>query len=147
MGGALYAIQLLRALLSESGGSIAWPRLVDAFTLATQPALMQQHTKSADAARVTAWSRRWNESPPPGSLLTAIETLGAGNLKAEPYDDTWIISLRDAPTQSAAEDVTYDAWLALRVLGSAPAVPQAIPTLVIAEFDDWTTRMEAQLVA
>jgi len=147
LAGQLYAIQLVRALLAESGGSIAWPRLVDAFTLATQPALMQQHTKSADAVRVTAWSRRWNETPPPGSLVTAIETLGAGNLKAEPYDDTWIISLRGAPAQSAAEDVTYDAWLALRVLGVASAVPQANPTLVIAEFDDWTTRMEAQLVA
>ncbi len=147
LAGQLYAIQLVRALLAESGGAIAWPRLVDAFTLATQPALMQQNTKSADAARVTAWSRRWNESPPPGSLVTAIETLGAANLKAEPYDDTWIISVHGAPTQSAAEDVTYDAWLALRVLGVAPAVPQANPTLVIAEFDDWTTRMEAQLVA
>jgi hypothetical protein len=79
-------------------------------------------------------------------LVTAIETLGAGNLKADPYDDTWIISLRDVPAQSLAEDVTYDAWLALRVLGVAPAVPQANPILVIAEFDDWTARMEAQLV-
>lgn len=147
LAGQLYAIQLVRALLAESGGSIAWPRLVDAFTLATQPTLMQQHTKSADAARVTAWSKRWNETPPPGSLVMAIETLGTGNLKADPYDDTWIISLRDATAQSSAEDVTYDAWLALRVLGVAPAVPQANPTLVIGEFDDWTTRMEAQLVA
>ena len=147
LAGQLYAIQLVRALLAESGGSIQWSRLVDAFTLATQPALMQQHTKSADAPRVTAWSKRWNETPPPGSLVTAIETLGTGNLKADPYDDTWIISLRDALAQSSAEDVTYDAWLALRVLGVAPAVPQANPTLVIAEFDDWTARMEAQLVA
>jgi len=147
LGDQLYAIQLVRALLSESSGSIAWARLVDAFTLATQPALMRQHTKSIDAARVTAWSKRWNESLAPGSLVTAIETLGANNLKADRYDDTWIISLRDKTPQSSAEDVIYDAWLALRVLGPVPAIPQANPTLVIAEFDDWTTRMEAQLVA
>ena len=147
LGGQLYPVQLVRALLAEAGGSIAWPRLVDAFTLATQPALMQQHTKSADAARVTAWSTRWNESPPPGSLLTAIETLGAGNLKADRYDDTWMISLRGSPAQSSAEDVTYDAWLALHVLGPATSVALKTPTLVIAEFDDWTKRMEAQLVA
>lgn len=145
LGGQLYAIQLVRALLTESGGSMTWPRLVDAFTLATQPSLMQQHTRSADAARVTAWSRRWNESLLPGSLLTAIETMGAGNLKADRYDDTWMISLRGTVAQSAAEDVTYDAWLALHVLG--PASSQKISTLVIAEFDDWTKRMEAQLVA
>lgn len=145
LGGQLHAIQLVRALLTESGGAMTWPRLVDAFTLATQPSLMQQHSKSADASRVAAWSRRWNESLLPGSLLTAIETMGAGNLKADRYDDTWMLSLRGMVSQSAAEDVTYDAWLALHVLG--PASSQKISTLVIAEFDDWTKRMEAQLVA
>lgn len=145
LGGQLYAIQLVRALLTEAGGAMTWPRLVDAFTLATQPSLMQQHTKSADASRVTAWSKRWNESLLPGSLLTAIETMGTGNLKADRYDDTWMISLRGTVAQSAAEDVTYDAWLALHVLG--PASLQKISTLVVAEFDDWTKRMEAQLVA
>lgn len=145
LGGQLYAIQLVRALLTEAGGAMTWPRLVDAFTLATQPSLMQQHTKSADASRVTAWSKRWNESLLPGSLLTAIETLGAGNLKADRYDDTWMISLRGTVAQSAAEDVTYDAWLALHVLG--PASSQNISTLVVEEFGDWTKRMEAQLVA
>jgi len=147
LGGQLYAVQLVRALLAESDGTLAWPRLVDAFTLATQPSLMQQRTKSADAVLVTAWSRRWNESVPPGSLISAIETLGTGNLKADPYDNTWVISLRSAATQNAAEDVTYDAWLALRVLGPVPDVSQANPTLVIPDFDDWTTRMEALLVA
>ncbi len=147
LGGQLYTIQLLRALLAESGGSMVWPRLVDAFTLATQPSLMQQHTKSADAARVTAWSRRWNESVPPGSLIAAIETLGAGNLKADRYDDTWMISLRSTPAQRIADDVAYDAWIALHVLGPASSAAKSSPTLVIAEFEDWTKRMEAQLVA
>jgi hypothetical protein len=66
-------------------------------------------------------------------------------LKADRYDDTWMISLRGTVAQSAAEDVTYDAWLALHVLGTASS--QNISTLVVEEFGDWTKRMEAQLVA
>lgn len=147
LGGQLYAIQLVRALLVESGGSMTWPRLVDAFTLATHPALMQENTKSADAARVIAWSRRWSETLPPGSLVTAIETLGAGNLKVERQAGIPRISLRQAPSQSAAADIAYDAWLALHVLGPAPTAQQVTPSLVIPEFDHWTTRMESLLVA
>lgn len=147
LGGVGYALQLVRELLNESGGALAWPRLVDAFTLATQPALMAQLTKSADAARVEAWTNRWNESLPPGSLLTAIEQLGSNNLVAERADGTWIIRLKDGPKATASKHASYDAWLALRVLGPAPALPSAQPTLVIAEFDDFTRRMEALLVA
>ncbi|MCC7168733.1 MAG: hypothetical protein IT565_14300, partial [Rhodospirillales bacterium] len=147
LGGVGYALQLVRELLNESGGALAWPRLVDAFTLATQPALMAQLTKSADAARVEAWTKRWNESLPPGSLLTAIEQLGSNNLVAERADGICTIRLKDGPKATASKHANYDAWLALSVLGPAPALPSAQPTLVIAEFDDFTRRMEALLVA
>lgn len=122
LGGVGYALQLVRELLNESGGALAWPRLVDAFTLATQPALMAQLTKSADAARVEAWTKRWNESLPPGSLLTAIEQLGSNNLVAERADGICTIRLKDGPKATASKHANYDAWLALSVLGPAPAL-------------------------
>jgi hypothetical protein len=147
LGGLGYAIQLVRELLSQSGGALAWPRLVDAFTLATQPLLMGQQTKSEDVARVKAWSKRWNELLPPGSLVTAIEQLGTNNLAASKVGGVWTIRLKDGPKATASNHANYDAWLALRVLGPAPALSNVRPTLVIAEYDDFTRRMEALLVA
>lgn len=147
LSGIGYAVQLVRELLNESGGTLAWPRLVDAFTLATQPTLMGQRTVSADASRVEAWTKRWRESLPPGSLLTAIEQLGSHNLVATRDGGTWSIRLKDGPQATASKHANYDAWLALRVLGVASVVPSAKPKLVIAEFDDWTSRMEALLAA
>ena len=38
----LYTTNLVVALLSEAGGSLSWPRLLDAFILATTPKLTQQ---------------------------------------------------------------------------------------------------------
>lgn len=147
LGGLGYAIQLVRELLSQSGGALAWPRLVDAFTLATQPLLMGQQTKSEDVARVKAWSKRWNEVLPPGSLVTAIEQLGTNNLAASKVGGVWTIRLKDGPKATASQHANYDAWLALRALGPTPAVANVRPTLVVAEFDDFTQRMEALLVA
>lgn len=147
LGGIGYAVQLVLELLNESGGTLAWPRLVDAFTLATEPTLMGQRTVSADAPRVEAWTKRWRESLPPGSLLTAIEQLGSHNLVTTRDGGIWSIRLKDGPQATASKHANYDAWLALRVLGVASAVPSAKPTLIIAEFDDWTSRMEALLAA
>jgi hypothetical protein len=120
---------------------------VDAFTLATQPTMMGQRTASADATSVQAWAKRWKESLPPGSLLTAIEQLGSQNLVAARNGRTWLIRLKNGPQTTASKHANYDAWLALRVLGVESSVPTAKPTLIIAEFDDWTLRMEAVLAA
>jgi hypothetical protein len=143
LGGVKYAIQLVQALLTESAEGLAWPRLVDAFTLATQPSLMAQETASADAAEVKAWSKRWNETLPPGALMTAIEQLGSANLAVKKSGDTWHISLKAQPQKSSAEDVNYDAWLALRTLGPAPVVPKITPAFAITTFADWTKIVEA----
>lgn len=142
----VYSIQLLRALLAEAGGSISWPRLVDAYTLATRPELMLQKASVGDGKLVSAWAKVWNETPAIGGLIDALENLGSGNLVAEKNNHVWTLSLLDGPKQVQAEHVAYDAWLALRVLGPAPATPAKKPSLNIVEFDDWTQKMEGVLV-
>ena len=43
----LYTANLVVALLSEAGGSLAWRRLLDGFLLATNPKLMQRFAPAA----------------------------------------------------------------------------------------------------
>jgi type I restriction-modification system DNA methylase subunit len=143
LGGVKYAIQLVQALLTESADGLTWPRLVDAFTLATQPSLMAQEAASADAAKILAWSKRWNEILPPGALITAIEQLGADNLAVTKSGNTWHISLKTARPKTSAEDVNYDAWLALRTLGPAPEIQLAAPVFATPNFAVWTQTIEA----
>jgi type I restriction-modification system DNA methylase subunit len=143
LGGVKYAIQLVQSLLTESADGLTWPRLVDAFTLATQPSLMAQEAASADAAKILAWSKRWNEILPPGALLTAIEQLGADNLAVTKSGNTWHISLKTARPKTSAEDVNYDAWLALRTLGPAPEIQLAAPVFANPNFAVWTQTIEA----
>jgi len=143
LGGVKYAIQLVQALLAETMDGLTWPRLVDAFTLATQPHLMAQEATSDDTLKVKAWAKRWNENLPPGALVTAIEQMGAANLAVRKSGSTWHVSLKAKPQQSSAEDVNYDAWLAMRILGPAPAIQLATPTLSVIGFDDWTNTIKA----
>jgi type I restriction-modification system DNA methylase subunit len=143
LGGVKYAIQLVQALLTESADGLTWPRLVDAFTLATQPSLMAQEAASADAAKILAWTKRWNETLPPGALVTAIEQLGADNLAVTKSGSTLHISLKTARPKTSAEDVNYDAWLALRTLGPAPEIQLAAPVFATPNFAVWTQTIEA----
>lgn len=140
--GLIYAVQLVRALLAEAGGSLAWPRLVDAFTLATQPTLLCASATGEDAKYAARWRKSWRETPPPGGLVTAIEQLGHANLSVERNAGTWVVSLQDGPKAPLNEHVRGDAWLALRVLGVAPAVPPAQPSLSVPEFAAWSQRLE-----
>jgi hypothetical protein len=142
----VYSIQLLRALLAESGGSISWPRLVEAYTLATQTNVMRDKASTGDQQLVATWSKYWNETPAAGGLIDAIENLGSGNLAAENENGIWILSLQDGPKQVQSDHVSYDAWLAMRVLGPAPVTPITKPSFNIVEFDDWTQKMEGVLV-
>jgi methylase of polypeptide subunit release factors len=141
--GLIYVVQLVRALLAEAGGSLAWPRLVDAFTLATQPTLLCASATGEDAKFAARWRKSWRETPPPGGLVTAIEQLGHANLSVERDAGTWVVSLQDGPKPPLNEEVRGDAWLALRVLGVAPAVPPAQPSLSVPEFAAWSQRLEA----
>jgi hypothetical protein len=141
--GLIYAVQLVRALLAEAGGSLVWPRLVDAFTLATQPTLLCASATREDAKLAARWRKVWRETPPPGGLVTAIEQLGHANLSVERDAGTWVVSLQDGPKPPLNEHVRGDAWLALRVLGVAPTVPPAQPSLSIPEFAAWSQRLEA----
>jgi len=143
LGGVKYAIQLVQALLTESADGLTWPRLVDTFTLATQPSLMAQEAASADASKILAWSKRWNEILPPGALVTAIEQLGADNLAVTKSGNTWHISLKTPRPKTSAEDVNYDAWLALRTLGPAPEIQLAAPVFATPNFAAWTQTIEA----
>src|SRR5207302_2912669 len=52
----LYTTNLVVALLSEAGGSLSWPRLLDAFILATTPNLTQRLAPTDDSTRVKAWA-------------------------------------------------------------------------------------------
>ena len=124
------------------GGSLGWPRLVDAFTLATQPTLLCASATGENAKLAARWRKFWRETPPPGGLVTAIEQLGHANLSVERDAGTWVVSLQDGPKPPLNEHVRGDAWLALRVLGVAPAVPPVQPSLSIPEFAAWSQRLE-----
>lgn len=143
--GLIYAVQLVRALLAEAGGSLPWPRLVDAFTLATQPALLCARASGENSAFAKTWRELWSETPPAGALVTAIEQLGPASLEMNRSAGVWLVSLQDGPKAPLAEAVVDDAWLALRVLGPAPAAPTSQPSLPVPEFAAWTRRLETAL--
>ena len=111
----LYTTNLVLTLLSEAGGSLAWPRLLDAFVLTTNPKLMQRLAPAELAAQAKAWAARWNETIPDGLLLPSLNQLGARNLTVTEGNDGPVFHLLDGPRPSLSEDVRFDAWLALRV--------------------------------
>ena len=120
----LYSTNLVVALLSEAGGSLSWPRLLDAFILATTPKLAQRLAPADDSARVKAWAARWNETVTDGLLIPSLNQLGAKNLTVTKSNEGPVFHLLDGPRPLATEDVRYDAWLALRV--AATLTPDAV---------------------
>jgi hypothetical protein len=134
----IYALNLVVALLSEAGGSLPWPRLLDTFVLATRPDLMRRFALPEDADRVGAWTRRWNEQVKPNLLIPALRTLGSKNLVSDGSPDGPIFALLDGPRQPPTEDVNYDAWLALRVAASIGPNKIKIP-----EREAWTADVHA----
>jgi hypothetical protein len=133
----LYTTNLVLTLLSEAGGSLAWPRLLDAFVLATHPKLMQRLAPSELAGSAKTWAERWNETVPDGLLLPSLNQLGAPNLTITKGNNGPIFHLLDGPRRAATEDVRYDAWLALRV--AATLAPDAVQ---IPERVKWTAEAE-----
>jgi hypothetical protein len=111
----LYTTNLVVALLSEAGGSLAWPRLLDAFVLATNPKLLQRLAPTDEALPAKAWAARWNENVPVGLLLPSLNQLGGQNLTVTEGNEGRVFHLLDGPRPPATEDVRFDAWLALRV--------------------------------
>ncbi len=138
----LYATNLVLTLLSESGGSLAWPRLLDAFVLATNPKLMQRFATPDLAAQAKAWAARWNETVPDGLLLPSLNQLGAKNLTLTEGNDGPVFHLLDGPRPAATDDVRYDAWLALRV--AATLTPDAVP---VPERAKWTKEAKKLVLA
>lgn len=121
----LYTTNLVVTLLSEAGGSLAWPRLLDAFLLATNPKLLLRLAPADLAAQAKAWADRWNETVPDGLLLPSLRQLGGRNLTVTEGNDGRVFQLLDGPRPPAPEDVRYDAWLALRV--AETLTPDAVP--------------------
>ena len=134
----IYALNLVVALLSEGGGSLPWPRLLDAFVFATSPDLMRRFALPEDADRVGAWARRWNEQVKPNLLIPALRTLGSKNLVSDDNSDGPIFALLDGPRQPPTDDVNYDAWLALRVAASIGPNKINVP-----EREAWTADVHA----
>ena len=110
-----YAITLVVALLSEAGGELSWSRLLDAFVLVTKPDLMRRLAPPNEVARVTEWSKRWNERATPDMLIPSLNQLGGRNLTVSESNGVRVFALLDGPRQPATEDLGYDAWLGLRV--------------------------------
>jgi hypothetical protein len=138
----LYSISLVVSLLSEAGGSLPWPRLLDAFVLATEPKLLARLAVSDDIGRAKAWASRWNEAAKAEMIIPALRQLGGNNLAVEHTDDGLEFALQDGPRPHVSDDVAYDAWLALRVAGLL--APQTVP---ISMRDAWTAQAETVLTA
>ena len=138
----LYTTNLVLTLLSEAGGSLAWPRLLDAFVLATNPKLTQRLAPAELAAQAKSWAARWNETVPDGLLLPSLNQLGAPNLTVTEGNDGPVFHLLDGPRVPSTEDVRYDAWLALRV--AATLTPDAVQ---IPERAKWTKEVKKLVLA
>jgi len=132
----LYTTNLVVALLSEAGGNLSWPRLLDAFILATTPKLTKCLAPTDDAARVKAWAARWNETVPEGLLLPTLNQLGAKNLTVTENNEGRVFHLLDGPRPPATDDVAYDAWLALRIAGTLTT-----DAVQVTERARWTTEV------
>ena len=138
----LYTTNLVLTLLSEAGGSLGWPRLLDAFVLATNPKLIQRLAPAELTAQTKAWAARWNETVPDGLLLPSLNQLGGHNLTVTEGNDGPVFHLLDGPLPAATEDVRYDAWLALRV--AAMLTPDAVQ---IPERAKWTREAKNLVLA
>jgi hypothetical protein len=138
----LYTTNLVVALLSEAGGSLAWPRLLDAFILASTPKLTQRLAPADDSARVKAWAARWNETVTDGLLLPSLNQLGAKNLTVTENSQGRVFHLLDGPRPPATDDVAYDAWLALRI--AAMLTPDAMQ---VPERAKWTKEVNKLVLA
>jgi hypothetical protein len=138
----LYTTNLVVGLLSEAGGSLPWHRLLEAYTLATNPALMRKHCPPEEKARAAAWAARWNEQVPLGLLLPSLNQLGGRNLTVTNDNEGRVFHLLDGPRQPATEDVGYDAWLALHI-----AEPLAPDALEIPKRDEWTVAANKLVLA
>ena len=111
-----FAINLVRALLEQGGGSLALATLIDAFVLATQPTSMLHVALPEDADIVSSWAKRWNEGVSPLKFLPAIQELGSRNLMLIDGPNGPIVSLVSDPASHLPNECVYDAWLALRVV-------------------------------
>lgn len=138
----LYTTNLALTLLSEAGGSLAWPRLLDSYVLATNPKLMQRFAPAELSAQAKAWAARWNETVPDGLLIPSLNQLGARNLTITEGNDGPVFHLLDGPRPSLSEDVRYDAWLALRV--ATTLTPDAVP---IPQRAKWTKEAKELVLA
>lgn len=138
----LYSVSLVVSLLSEAGGSLPWPQLLDAFVLTTEPKLLVRLAAKDDTARAKAWAGRWNEAAKPEMIIPALRQLGGNNIAVERTGGNLTFALQDGPRAHASEDLAYDAWLALRV--SRLVAPQAVPIPMRAT---WTKQAETVLVA
>ena len=138
----LYTTNLVLTLLSEAGGSLAWPRLLDSYVLATNPKLMQRFAPAELSKQAKAWAARWNETVPDGLLIPSLEQLGVRNLTVTEGNDGPVFHLLDGPRPSFSEDVRFDAWLALRV--AATLTPDAVP---IPQRAKWTKEARELVLA
>jgi hypothetical protein len=138
----LYTTNLVLTLISEAGGSLAWPRLLEAYVLATNPQLMERLAPAELSSKAKAWAARWNETVKDGLLLASLNQLGARNLTVTEGNDGPVFHLLDGPRPSLSEDVRYDAWIALRV--AATLTPDAIP---IPQRAKWTKEAKEMVPA
>jgi hypothetical protein len=138
----LYTTNLVVVLLSEAGGSLSWPRLLDAFILATTPKLTQRLAPADDSARVKEWATRWNETVTSGLLIPSLNQLGAQNLTVTENNEGRVFHLLDGPRPPATDDVAYDAWLALRIAGTL--APDAVQ---VPERAKWTKEVNKLVLA
>lgn len=138
----LYTTNLVLTLLSKAGGSLAWPRLLDAYVLATNPKLMQRMAPPKLAAQSKAWAARWNETVPDGLLLPSLDQLGSRNLTVTESSEGLVLHLLDGPRPPATDDVAYDAWIALRI--ATTLTPDAVQ---VSERPKWTEEVEKLALA
>lgn len=113
----IYAVNLVVAILSEAGGSLAWNSLISAYVLTVKPNLMKQRATADDVLEVETWAKRFNEIATENDLIPAIKTLGSNNLDFQPDGDSFRIQLQDGPRQIDDPEIRNDAKLVLKVLG------------------------------
>lgn len=124
---AIYAVNLVTAILSESAGDLPWIHLRDAFVLATRPDLMKRFAAREDPANAKAWADRWNEQATPALLPRALKALYPRNIFITRTGSDFAFQLPDGPKAAASEDVGYDAWLALRTAIHLNGQPAPLP--------------------
>jgi hypothetical protein len=139
---AIYSVNLVVALLSEAGGSLPWQHLRDGFVFATRPDLMKQYAAPEDAQRVDAWAQRWNEKAVSRLLPVSLKAMGRKNIFIQPHGSDYVFQLPDGPKPPSSDDVSYDAWLALRVSMRLNGKPLPLP-----ESEAWFDEIRQLLAA